>query len=380
MKDSVYKILLFLSGLVIFIFCCEEEKEIVDFKLPFEISHVNFPEVISSTSERMVLLTAMVTHPEGHEGIQKVEAIITDTTNQIQLTLQLYDDGSIEAGDVIAFDNIYTRSVVGNKLGLPDNSYNMKLQASSTNYETLESNVYNLKIYPNQAPEVLNYDFPDSILVGLAATNALFTVNDNDGLDDILWVIIQGFETGNSFPSFQDTVFNPLNNSPVFSYALDSTYAAGKKGDYEMKIFAEDKVGEISDIKTFQLFVENTPPQILSIWVPDTMIIPTTGFSIDTVRAHADDRQSITDIDSVYFISQMRNPNGTLGTPNPPIELFDNGDLSNFGDKLADDGEYSRIIRLDPSNTAGTYIFTFKARDLVDQVSNSLIDSINVKK
>ncbi len=379
MKDSVYKILLFLSGLVIFIFCCEEEKEIVDFKLPFEISHVNFPEVISSTSERMVLLTAMVTHPEGHEGIQKVEAIITDTTNQVQLTLQLYDDGSIEAGDVIAFDNIYTRSVVGNKLGLPDNSYNMKLQASSTNYETLESNVYNLKIYPNQAPEVLNYDFPDSILVGLAATNALFTVNDNDGLDDILWVIIQGFETGNSFPSFQDTVFNPLNNSPVFSYALDSTYAAGKKGDYEMKIFAEDKIGEFSDIKTFRLFVENTPPQLLSVWVPDTMIIPTTGFSIDTVRAQADDRQSVTDIDSVYFISQMRNSDGTLGTPSSPIELFDNGDLS-FGDKLADDGEYSRIIRLDPSNTAGTYIFTFKARDLFDQVSNSLIDSIIVKK
>ncbi len=380
MKNSIYKIFLFLSGLVIFIFCCEEDKEIVDFKLPFEISNVNFPEVISSTSERTVLLTAKVTHPEGHEGIQKVEAIIMDTTDQVQLTLQLYDDGSIETGDVIAFDYIYTRSVVGNKLGLPDNSYNMKLQAISTNYETLESNVYNLKIYPNQAPEILNYNFPDSILAGFTATNALFTVNDNDGLDDILWVIIQGFEPGNSYPSFRDTVCNPLNNSPVFSYPLDSTYAAGKKGDYEMKIFAEDKVGELSDIKAFQLFVENTPPQLLSIWVPDTMIIPTTGFSINTIHAYANDRQSIFDIDSVYFISQIRNPDGTLGTPNPPIELFDNGDLIRFGDKLANDGEYSRIIRLDPDNTAGTYIFTFEAKDLFDQVSNSLIDSIIVKK
>ena len=99
---------------------------------------------------------------------------------------------------------------------------------------------------------------------------------------------------------------------------------------------------------------------------------------MDTVRARVDDGQSLLDIQSVYFISQIREPSGTLGNPGNPIELLDNGDIEAFGDKIAEDGIYSRIISINPTNTPGTYIFTFEAKDRVDQISNVLVDSIVV--
>jgi len=212
----------------------------------------------------------------------------------------------------------------------------------------------------------------------MPATEIQFTVNDNDGLNDILWVVIQGFETGISFPVFQDTLPNPGNNSPVFVMSIDSSYAAGKIGPYELNIFAEDRVNDKSTEVKHPVIMENSAPELLQISVPDTMLIFSTSSNVDTVRAEVTDGQSLADIQSVYFISQIRRQDGTLGSESDPIYLFDDGDISQSGDPAAEDGEYSRIIRIDPGNTPGTYIFTFHAQDNVNQFSTTLVDSIVV--
>jgi hypothetical protein len=76
----------------------------------------------------------------------------------------------------------------------------------------------------------------------------------------------------------------------------------------------------------------------------------------------------------------LRQPDGSLGAPSDPVYLLDDGSQTGSGDLLAGDGWYSRIIRIESGNTAGTYLFTFIAIDYVDQESNVLVDSVRVVK
>ena len=363
------------------IHACQEEQVIVQSPGVFEVQEVNIPEAISTTSARSVLLTAKVTHPEGNAGIDQVTCVITDSTGQNSLNLEMFDDGDAlgnNSGDVIAFDQIYSLTVVGTQLMLPQGTYQVRVSAQATSGEQKQSLDQNLDIFPNQAPEIVNYIFPDTIALHMPPTEVQFTVIDNDGLNDILWVVIQGFEPGNSFPVFQDTIPNPMNNSPVFTMTIDSSYAAARKDDYELRIFAEDRVNDRSTEVVHPVFMENSEPQLLNISVPDTMLIFATFSNIDTVRAEVKDGQSLADIKRVYFIAQIRQANGSLGPESDPIDLFDDGQIGQSGDPVAADGEYSRIIRIDPGNTPGTYIFTFHAQDFVDQFSTTLVDSIEV--
>jgi hypothetical protein len=360
---------------------CEEEKVMVQSPEVFEVQEVNIPEAISTTSARSVLLTAKVTHPDGNAGIDQVICVMTDSIGQNSLSLEMFDDGDAlgnTSGDVIAFDQIYSITVVGNQLMLPQGMYTVRVNAQTVAGEQNQSIDQNIDIFPNQAPEIVNYSFPDTVTLHMPSTEVQFTVLDNDGLNDILWVVIQGFEPGNPFPAYQDTIPNPMNNSPVFRMMIDSSYAVANQGDYELRIFAEDRVNDKSTELVHPIFMENSAPELLSISVPDTMVIFPTVFNVDTVRARVKDGQSLLDLKRVYFISQIRMANGSLGDPSDPIDLFDDGDIGLNGDPVANDGEYSRIIRIDPGNTPGTYIFTFHAQDFVDQFSNSLVDSIEV--
>lgn len=372
-------ILLLIPGIILL--SCQEEKVITQNIEEFDIQEIDLPGAISTTSNKPVLMTARVTHPEGGNSIAEVICELSDSTGQNKLDLQMFDDGDAlgnNSGDVVAFDQIYTVKIIGSQLSLVQGTYQVRISAQANSGEVRESLNYSIDIFPNQAPEIVNYFFPDTIALHMPATEIQFTVNDNDGLNDILWVVIQGFETGISFPVFQDTLPNPGNNSPVFVLHIDSSYAAGKIGNYELNIFAEDRVNDKSAELIHPVVMENSAPELLQISVPDTMLIFSTGSNVDTVRADVTDGQSLADIQSVYFISQIRRQDGTLGPESDPIYLFDDGDISQSGDPAADDGEYSRIIRIDPGNTPGTYIFTFNAQDKVNQFSTMLVDSIVV--
>jgi hypothetical protein len=380
MKKILYlSLILMVPGILIH--ACQEEKVIVQIPAEFEVQEVNIPGEISTTSAKPVLLTAKVTHPQGNAGIKQVICVIIDSTGQDSLSLEMFDDGDAlgnSSGDIIAFDQIYTVTIIGTQLMLPQGIYQVQIFAQANSGENVRSFNQNLEIFPNQAPEIVNYFFPDTISLKMPSTEVQFTVFDNDGLNDIRWVVMQGFEPGNAFPVFRDTIPNPQNNSPLFTMTIDSSYAAAKKDDYELQIFAEDRVNDKSPEVIHPLFIENSAPQLLNISVPDTMLIFQTSSNIDTVRAEVKDGQSLLDVKRVYFVSQIRQANGSLGPESDPIDLFDNGDIVQSGDPVATDGEYSRIIRIDPENTPGTYIFTFHSQDFVDQFSTTLVDSIEV--
>lgn len=381
----IRKWLVFFTNLLFFILSCEEEKVIVNHEMPYKIQEIRVPETISSASDKPVLITATVTHPHGNEGIQKVEAVILDSMEQEQLEeISLLDDGGLEnpeSGDVIAFDQVYSCRLIGSQLGLADDIYKVIIRVISVDDEMLQSGSLPLKVFTNKAPRIMEYFFPDSILAGFPEVQASFTVNDSNGLDDILWVILEGYKAGHTSPAFQDTVFNPLNNSPVFFFQFDSSYAAGKKDDYQIKVFAEDRVGDLSEEEVFSLYVENTPPEIWEAIVPETLQLPNSGDVSVKITIRANDRQSLSDIDLVYFNSEKPDGNPSSGNP---FVMFDNGlpyDLHNseaVGDEISGDGIYTLTIFLQAGTPIGTYKFSFFARDKVNQLTTGPVELIEV--
>lgn len=367
---------LFLAlGVLLVLVSCEEKKVITEVEIPFAIQEVHIPGVISSLSHQPVLISARVTHPEGDAGIERVEALLPDTTGQGIDTLLLFDDGGAlhpESGDAIAFDQVYSALVV------PDTAWDSlqinfqaKVRAIAKNGQVLESPAQTLEIFPNQAPVLLNYFFPDSIPAGMAPTEAKFTVKDPDGLTDIRWLLIEAKPAGGSTVVSSDTVPNPLNNTPVFTFPLDSAYAVAKQGGYDIGFVLEDRFGAKSVPVVHPLQVENTPPRLWGEEVPDTLTIPTGSDStILQITINVNDAQSLADIDSAYFNSIL--PNGNPSGANP-ILLFDDGSQ---GDLLAGDGTFSRKIKLLAGTPPGVYTFHFFATDRVGQRTTGPVHSI----
>lgn len=367
--------------MTLIVLSCEEKKGIVESKAPFAIQEFEIPEILSTLSRKPVLVTAKVTHPEGNAGIQQVWILLPDFNGQGTDTLQLWDDGGNQAphsGDVVAFDGVYSRLIIPKDQWNDslDGEFQASIRAISKVGEVLERPPRNLKLFPNQPPEIVNMSFPDSIPAGMKPVQVTVTVNDNDGLDDVRWVLVEGFGEDSSFVAFRDTIANRINsNSPVFTTTIDSGFGAKKKGGYTLKFFAEDQVGEYSNEKTDSVYIENTAPLLVWVSVPDTLILPPSGLVVvDTILTKVTDRQSLLDIRSVTTRSVRRKPDGTLGDPYR-LKLFDDG---NQGDVLPGDGIFSSGIVLVDTNKTGTYIFTFKAEDFAENFSNELKDSIVV--
>jgi len=376
-------IILFIS--IFLLLSCQEKEEVIGTTPSFEIGTVTIPSVLSSTSDKAVLFTAKVTHPDGDAGIAEVQLQITDSLGALTRAFTMYDDGDVQSqnsGDVIAFDQVYSIIIVGSQSGIPDGSYSAKIKATSENGSEKESPSSDLEVFPNQVPEILNLTFPDSIVSGMKPTDILFTVNDNDGLEDILWVLIQGYDSVSSFPVFQDTIFNPMDNSPVFRATIDSSYGAGKIGQYLLKCFAEDRVGDRSSIVEKTIYVENEPPQLSNAGVPDTLNLPSSGDVRVEITVKVKDPQSLADIDSVYFNSYL--PNGNPATSNPFL-MYDNGlpydpfDPVAVGDAVAGDGIFTLSIFLPYNTNPGLYRFEFFARDKVGHLGIGPIATLQVR-
>ncbi len=370
---------------------CDEEKVILNNQAVFAIREVHIPAYISSTSDKSILITADVTHPEGPDGLRKVELVILNSSGQEVKALQMADDGSAQdtsSGDVIAFDNVFSVSVVGIRLGLADATYQVKVRAEDISGEITETDFQQLEIFPNQPPEILSVIFPDSIKSGMKAEEVYIEVADNEGLDDILRVIIRGFSTDTGLLVFTDSIPNPMNNSPVFSRTIDSSYAAAKMGTLELRITAVDRVGEEADPFLKTVFFENNPPAVSDPKVPDSLILPASASgAIDTlITVMVSDPQSLADIEEVYFYSLK--PDSTFANNGNPFFMWDNGlpflgDPARpqyAGDKAAGDGIFSFTVVLFGDAQPGQYVFSFYAKDKVEQESVVIRDTVVVTK
>ena len=120
----------------------------------------------------------------------------------------------------------------------------------------------------------------------------------------------------------------------------------------------------------------NLRPVIISVTAANTLTLPIIGFNLDTIRVVADDPDSLADIRRVSFTALR--PDSTLAIGGTPIVLADNGDLIGWGDAVAQDGIFSRIIAIGPNDSTGTYIYKFVAVDFAGAVSDTVGHSVVV--
>jgi len=233
----------------------------------------------------------------------------------------------------------------------------------------------------NESPNIINVSAPDTLYSGTNGQIIQVAVWDNDGIDDIDNVYFESQKTGSGNIIPESGLFNDgdfvnhgdlFADDSVFSIKFDSTFGAGKYGNYNLIFHVKDSFGEENNtIPIHQIFIENEVGEIVSTSVPDTTTRPADLTLYVTVK----DPQGLADVDSVYFL--LEKPNGTFGGNGAKFDLQDNGD-SFYGDLIAGDGIYSKTISISESNDAGMYIFHFYIRDEVGHLTTVTRDSITV--
>jgi hypothetical protein len=151
-------------------------------------------------------------------------------------------------------------------------------------------------------------------------------------------------------------------------------------GTYNVNFLAQNTSGYNSNsyIATFGLSkTTSQPPFISDLIIPDSLQRPTSGFNIGFLQVKAIDPDGQCDIREVYFHSFR--PDGTPTNNGNPFFMYDDGDIVNHCDTVANDTKYSLCISV-PSTIKlfGYYKFVFNAKDRSDSVSNTLIDSIYI--
>lgn len=163
------------------------------------------------------------------------------------------------------------------------------------------------------------------------------------------------------------------NDTSSVSYVLEPT----DTGKVYVKFLAQYG----TEIKGSMAVYEtgNRGPRILSVSMPDTMIMPEAGsVSVGTIVVTVDDLDGYEDVQTCYLMFQK--PDGTYSSGSP-ISLYDDGnkDFSMYvWDETANDGKFSRYIVIDSNNPLGTYTSYFYARDYSGILSEPFITTLVV--
>jgi len=150
-------------------------------------------------------------------------------------------------------------------------------------------------------------------------------------------------------------------------------------GNYITEYYVEDNVSSGNDkvhkIASHNfLFIsgqQNKPPVISNLIAPDSVVVVAPR-SLINLHITVEDENGLLDIREVYFM--VFGPGSTTGNK---VSMFDDGQEAN-GDDTADDGIFSRIIEVTPTNTKGEYRFEFEAVDRAGAVSNKIIHLLQV--
>ena len=128
------------------------------------------------------------------------------------------------------------------------------------------------------------------------------------------------------------------------------------------------------------------PPVISNPMHLDTLTLLSDAMVLDTLRLTLEHPAGLDEIRDVSMMSLK--PNGEYANGGQPIPLYDDGGTTVFysfggvdftsGDSLANDGIYSLLLALTPTNLSGTYHWTFNSRTWLGIEAEPVLDSIVV--
>lgn len=159
-----------------------------------------------------------------------------------------------------------------------------------------------------------------------------------------------------------------FGDSGIYNAPISFTINRGESGTFRVQTYAEDTWGNRSNAIILSLHVlrNNSKPRLSNLQMPDTLVRPTTGFLPFKFTVAVSDSDGYQDIAQVFF-KQI------FPTESTSIPLFDDGNELLTGDLLSGDGIFSRIVRIDSSNSLGERQLLFLAQDNSGALSDSLI-------
>ncbi len=150
-------------------------------------------------------------------------------------------------------------------------------------------------------------------------------------------------------------------------------------GGYSVELLAENLSGLLSSQINSSFYVvmtNNQAPIVSGLYAPDSIAIPTTGVTLNTLSVYALDSNGTCDIKRVFFNSYRPDSSITGGSP---FTMYDDGNLLEHGDTVANDGRFSLIIQITSAQTTvGWYTFKYQAEDNSGLLSNQLIGRIYI--
>ena len=217
----------------------------------------------------------------------------------------------------------------------------------------------------------------------------LAIVTDQDGMKDIATTSALLSDPAGSTLSTcalaDDGIYPDLvANDGLYSAEIRLTTTKKQTGNYSLQIQATDRSDQKSNIVFQQVAVKNTsndPPDLSSLMLPDSAIIPTGQDStIVKIVDMVSDSQGRGDIVSV--IGTLKLPDGSIYLS---FSLYDDGGFVarppfnlTSGDSAANDGRFtSRLLFV--KKTVGNYTLQLQAKDFAQALSNVITKMLYVR-
>jgi hypothetical protein len=159
-------------------------------------------------------------------------------------------------------------------------------------------------------------------------------------------------------------------------YAADFSFRIPRiwVGLFSVRVIAENKNGLFSNelILGFNIKRFGKPPIVFNLNTPDTVSLPSSGSKIIRMCMAVSDSNGLSDIKEVFFRSLDSSD------PTNKYYLFDNGNITTYGDSVAGDGIFSIKIELPYNMNPKPYRFEFQAKDFTELFSNKILHTVYV--
>jgi hypothetical protein len=340
-----------------------------------QLSNLVAPDSLEA-GEDSAFFSVMVSDPQGQVDIASVYLDIEHPTSPWNPdTASLFDDGS--HGDATPGDGVYSLLMEPPPEYALNGNYNYIFRARDIKGKLSASLTKAVKIIGNRAPVLSNIIAPDSLFS--SGDSGFFSVEVYDpdgGAIEAVFIDIDSplsIWSPDSVPLYDDGSHGDLTSGDgVFSLMMPPPPDSALTGSYTFNFKAVDDLQAVGELEVQVDIIGNYPPTLSNLQAPDTL--ERTNDTTDTWLASvlAEDDQGLSGIDKVWFY--VIKPDSSLGNT---FDMYDDG---THGDEISGNGYYSlRMQKPSLDNQTGDYRFIFKAKDIYQAISDSLLHYIHVK-
>jgi hypothetical protein len=347
------------------------------------IESVSLDELWSINTTEKKIVEIKITDPQGPGDLHSVFLQIYNQEGSIVFSDSLYDDGGLnESGDIIAADGVFRNRFLPSAITIESGNYTFEFDVKDKEGNSPGKYEKDVSFVLENIPEIKNITAIDTLKSASASKiiSAIVIDASNTGTLTVYMDLLQG----NHSVVLQPYRMQKQGNDSVYTYTIDSSFAAGRLGSFKLRFYAETEGGLSSEMIDKDLFIENVAGRFVEYSIPSSIQRPVQdnyfALSLFTVKVY--EPQGLNDIEAVYF--NFKKPDGSPAFNNP-FFMVDNGlpfNIDNVfveaGDEVENDGIFSITFLVDNQNQLGTYQFEFIMIDRAGNYAEKIEDTIEV--